>query len=152
GDGAITAVRFDGGPRPEGAGRFVDTRWRRNELRAGRQLYRSYAQFGRGLRRWVTLPQNPANISLLPWDRRVLALFEAGLPVALDPATLATLGTTTDGGRIGPTFSAHPHRIGDATLNFGIRYGRRFSLDLYALEDRVRRIGNVPLRFPTIIH
>src|SRR6476619_891678 len=47
GDGASTAVRFAGG-EAEGAVRVSETRWLRAERAANRQLYRSYAQLGRG--------------------------------------------------------------------------------------------------------
>ncbi|HJQ35691.1 MAG TPA: carotenoid oxygenase family protein [Thermoanaerobaculia bacterium] len=173
-DGAVTAVRFGSPgvvrasgappapqsapearttpgstPDVEGAVRVLDTRWLRKERKANRQLYRSYAQLGRGWRRWLTLPKNPANISVIPWDGQLLALWEAGLPIAVDRDTLETRGETTLGGQIGPTFSAHPHRVNNTLFNFGIHYGPKFSLDLYA---DAKRIGNVPLPRPTLIH
>ena len=147
-DGAVAAVRIDHG-KVEGAVRTVNTRWLKAEQRAKKQLYRSYAQLGRGWRRWLTLPKNPANISVLPHGDEVLALWEAGLPIALDANTLETKGETTLGGRIGPTFSAHPHRVGNTTYNFGVHYGPKFSLDLYA---NFQRLGNVPLARPTLVH
>jgi all-trans-8'-apo-beta-carotenal 15,15'-oxygenase len=150
-DGAMIAVRFGEGA-PQGAVRVTDTPWLRKERAAGRQLYRSYAQLGRGWRRWFTLPKNQANIAVMPWNGRLFALWEAGLPIELDPNDLSTLGESTLEGRIGPTFCAHPHAIGETTYGFGIRYGPRFSLDLYELTDGVRRTGSVPLRFPTLIH
>jgi all-trans-8'-apo-beta-carotenal 15,15'-oxygenase len=152
-DGAVAAIRFDRG-RAYGAVRTVDTPWLRAEEKANRQLYRSYAQLGRGWRRWLTLPKNPANISVLPLGNEVLALWEAGLPIALDPLTLRTRGQTDLDGGIGPTFSAHPHRVGDTTYNFGVRYGVTFSLDLYAIRDdqRITRIASLPLPRPTIVH
>ncbi len=150
-DGAVSAVRVGRGAAV-GAVRTVETRWLRKERAANRQLYRSYAQLGRGWRRWLTLPKNPANISVLPYEGQALALWEAGLPIALDPATLDTRGETDLDGRIGPTFSAHPHSAAGRLFNFGVRYGRRFSLDLYALGGMPRRIASVPLPRPTIIH
>jgi all-trans-8'-apo-beta-carotenal 15,15'-oxygenase len=150
-DGAVAAVRFEGS-RVDAAVRTVATRWLRQEQSANRQLYRSYAQLGRGWRRWLTLPKNPANISVMPFDGQVLALWEAGLPIALDPATLDTRGETNLGGRIGPTFSAHPHRVGKTLFNFGVRYGAKFSIDLYQFEREITRIASVPLPRPTIIH
>jgi len=150
-DGAVTAVRVSAG-KAEGAVRTVNTRWLRKERAADRQLYRSYAQLGRGWRRWLTLPKNPANISVMPWNGDVLALWEAGLPIALDPATLETRGETDLGGRIGPTFSAHPHRAAGRLFNFGVHYGARFSIDLYSFDGDVRRIGSLPLPRPTVVH
>jgi carotenoid cleavage dioxygenase-like enzyme len=151
GDGAISAVRIDAG-RAWGAVRVIDTRWLKKERAAGGQLYRSYAQFGRGWRRWGTLPKNPANISVLPWNGQLLALWEAGKPIALSPDDLTTQGETTLGGVVAPTFSAHPHAVDGRLFNFGVRYGRHFSLKLYELASDVRLIGEVPLRFPTLIH
>jgi carotenoid cleavage dioxygenase-like enzyme len=174
-DGAVTAVRFADGagvvrvsgappapqgapearttpPQVEGAVRVVDTRWLRAERSANRQLYRSYAQLGRGWRRWLTLPKNPANISVMPWDGQLLALWEAGLPIAVDPETLETRGETDLGGSIGPTFSAHPHRAAGTLFNFGVRYGAKFSIDLYAFKKKPQRLGSIPLPRPTIIH
>lgn len=150
-DGAVAAIRIDQG-RAYGAIRTVETSWFRKEQKANRQLYRSYAQLGRGWRRWLTLPKNPANISVLALGNDLLALWEAGLPIALDPLTLRTHGETDLGGRIGPTFSAHPHRLGDTTYNFGVRYGARFALDLYAINGTVSRIASLPLARPTIVH
>ena len=150
-DGAVAAVRFEGS-RADAAVRTVATRWLRTEQRANRQLYRSYAQLGRGWRRWLTLPKNPANISVMPYGDQVLALWEAGLPIALDPSTLEARGETNLGGRIGPTFSAHPHRVGNTLFNFGVRYGAKFSIDLYRFESDVARVTNIPLPRPTIIH
>jgi all-trans-8'-apo-beta-carotenal 15,15'-oxygenase len=149
-DGAVTAVRF--GKEVEGATRVVETRWLRTERAANRQLYRSYAQLGRGWRRWFTLPKNPANISVMPWDGQLLALWEAGLPIALDRDTLETQGETTLDGQIGPTFSAHPHRVAGTLFNFGVRYGAKFTLDLYAFNHKPQRIGSLPLPRPTLIH
>ncbi|HET8775609.1 MAG TPA: carotenoid oxygenase family protein [Thermoanaerobaculia bacterium] len=150
-DGAVAAVRFEGS-RVDAAVRTVATRWLRREQAANRQLYRSYAQLGRGWRRWLTLPKNPANISVMPFDGQVLALWEAGLPISLDPATLETRGETNLGGRIGPTFSAHPHRVGKTLFNFGVHYGAKFSIDLYRFEREITRVASVPLPRPTIIH
>src|SRR5688572_12825454 len=72
GDGAVTAVRLQGG-RAHGAVRMVDTHWKRAEQSANRRLYRGYSQTGQGLRRWL-LPKNPANTAVLPWNGELLAL------------------------------------------------------------------------------
>ncbi len=151
GDGAITAVCFDG-DRPQGAVRLIDTHWFRKEQAAGRPLYRGYGRPGHGWRRFFALPKSPANISVLPWEGRLFALWEAGLPIELDPDSLATLGPKSLGGAVGPTFSAHPHRAGDTVFNFGVAYGLRFTLELYALGREARRLGSVPLARPTSLH
>ena len=151
GDGAITAVRLGDG-RAQGACRVIETRWLREERAAGRRLYRNYAELGVGWRRWFALPKNTANISVMPWRGQLLALWEAGMPIAVDPDTLETRGETTLDGAVGPTFSAHPHTVGDTTFNFGVRYGARFSIDLYAMNGAIHRLGSVPLPRPTSFH
>lgn len=151
GDGALAAARFGGGG-VDGAVRVTDTPWLRAERAAGRQLYRSYAQLGRSWRRWFALPKNQANVGLMPWRGRLFALWEAGMPVEVDPAELRTVGLSDLGGVVGPTLSAHPHALGDTVYNFGVAYGPRFSLHTYAFGDRARRTGTVPLRFPTLVH
>ena len=150
GDGAVMAVSIGNG-HAEGAVRFVDTPWMRAESAAGRRLYRGYSQTGRGWRRWA-LPKNPANTAVLPWQGQLLALWEAGLPVAVDPRTLEAHGVTSLGGRLRPAISAHPHRAGGTVYNFGTHYGPRFALDLYAFGSDVRRIASVPLPRPTAVH
>ncbi|MDP9194057.1 MAG: carotenoid oxygenase family protein [Acidobacteriota bacterium] len=150
GDGAMTAVRF-GGANVEGAVRVIDTHWLREEQAANRRLFRGYSQIGSGMRRW-RLPKNPANISVLPWDGQLLALWEAGLPIAVDPATLDTRGETDFGGRIRRPLAAHPHRGGKTLYNFGVRYGPRTFLDLYEFGGEVRRIASIPLARATPTH
>ncbi len=44
--------------------------------------------------------KNAANTSIILWAGRLLALFEAGQPVAMDPFTLETLGTDLLGGNV----------------------------------------------------
>ena len=151
GDGAITAIRLGEGP-PTGACRLLRTDWLAEEEAAGHHLYRSYAQLGVGWRRYLAPPKNQANIAVLAWRGQTWALWEFGRPVAFDPDTLACRGPEDIGGQLGSAFGAHPHRLGDAVFQTGLRFGPRFSLDLYALEDELRRITTLPLRFPTLIH
>lgn len=151
GDGAITAIRLGEGP-PTGACRLLRTDWLRAEEEAGHHLYRSYAQLGVGWRRWLAPPKNQANIAVLDWGGKTWALWEFGLPVSFDPETLDCKGPENIGGIIGSAFGAHPHRQGGRILQTGLRFGPRFSLDLFELRDRMRKIGNIPLPFPTLIH
>jgi all-trans-8'-apo-beta-carotenal 15,15'-oxygenase len=148
-DGAVAAIRFEG-QQVDAAVRTVATRWLRDEQAANRQLYRSYAQLGRGWRRWLTLPKNPANISVMPFDGQVLR-WEAGLPIALDPATLEARGETTGRAHRPDVLRASASRR-QTLFNFGVRYGAKFSIDLYSFERDIKRIANVPLARPTIIH
>jgi len=150
GDGAVTAIRLNEG-RAEGACRTIHSHWRQKEERAGKVLYRGYLEKGRGWRRWF-FPKNPGNISVLPWQDRLFALWDFGMPIELDPHTLTTLGPTNLDRTIPWTFSAHPHQVGDAVYNFGTHYGPFFSLDLFRLTTTAEKIGNIPLPYPTLFH
>ncbi|ATB42117.1 hypothetical protein CYFUS_007594 [Cystobacter fuscus] len=156
GDGGVMAVRFDGsGAR--GAARVIDTPGLRAGRAAGRILGGGY---GTGSSPWRRLrhgaqKRNAANTSVLEWNGRIFALYEGGLPTELSPEDLRWLGET-DLGVILTNFSAHPHRVPgrEATYNFGMRYGRVTTLELYELPDSggARHLGQVPLPGPTMIH
>lgn len=154
GDGAMSAVRFADG-RAEGAVRVVRSRGLEDERRSGRSKYAGYGTKAR----WP-LPlgrvKNTANTSVLPWAGRLFALWEAGLPTELDPATLETIGERDLDGVVPFAFSAHPHAVParDRIYNFGVRYGRRTLLDVFELEPggRARRLVTTPLPGPTMVH
>ena len=155
-DGVISAVRFGGGAA-QGAARVVETDGLKRERAAGRRLYGSGAP-------WLTRlyhqlkgeSRNPANTSVLWHGGQLLALCEAGLPTVLHPETLETLGETTLDGALLGTFSAHPHRVNArrTTYNFGLRYGRVTTLDVYAMPDGepVKRLCAIPLDAPVMLH
>ncbi len=157
GDGAVSAVHLDGHGGATGAVRWVDTAGRRAEQAAGRLRFGAY---GTADPSW--LPRGPwgvknaANTALMPWDGELLALFEAGLPTRLRPGDLHTLGPTTLGGALGPTFSAHPKFLPQrqAWVGFGLRIGLRCHLELALLPlgGRPRALGRVALPWPTLVH
>lgn len=159
GDGAITAVRFAEG-RAFGAARLVQTEGLKKERHSGRRLYGGYGTTLPGMRRFwpqnvTSKIKNPANTALLVWGKRLFALYEGGLPTEIAPSDLATLGTQ-DLDIVMQTFSAHPHAVPArrAIYNFGVRYGRNTTLDIYELNDggSARRFAEVPLSQPTLIH
>ncbi|AUX39701.1 carotenoid oxygenase [Sorangium cellulosum] len=155
-DGGMLAVRLSGG-RAEGAHRLVRSRGLQEELAAGRRLYGSTLFWPtRLLQALQGKAKNVANTSPFLAGGRLFALMEAGRPTELDPATLDTIGETDLGGALGPTFSAHPHRVAarKTSYNFGVRYGRKHLLDLYAVDDdgRTRVLGAVPLPAPVMLH
>jgi all-trans-8'-apo-beta-carotenal 15,15'-oxygenase len=103
--------------------RFVETEQFKKEQEAGRFLYRGTFGTGpsaffdsrpkKGLNSDPVPPstlsklvgsafnvdiKNPANTQVISFGGKLLALFEAGLPHSLDPATLETLGEDTLGG------------------------------------------------------
>ncbi|MEM7077002.1 MAG: carotenoid oxygenase family protein [Pseudomonadota bacterium] len=121
GDGLLQAYRF--GPRGvTHQAKFIATYKRQSEQKAGRPLYSTFAT-GVEAQAPVTSPDtlNPANISVLHHHDTLLALWEAGSPWEMDPATLETRGVYafSDHTR-GVPFSAHPRVDADGTLwNFG---------------------------------
>lgn len=157
GDGAVSAVRFAGG-RAEGAVRVVQSDALLEERRQGRALFSGYGTPvpGGPIARIRNRGKNAANTSVFSWQGKLYALFEGGRPTEIDPGDLQTLGESSLGGVLGPTFSAHPHRVRSrkASYNFGIRYGRETLLDVYELPDEgpCRRIASVQLAGPTMIH
>ncbi|KAK9825744.1 hypothetical protein WJX74_003612 [Apatococcus lobatus] len=87
-------------------GRFVHTPEYRNEVGQQKILFRG--SFGTqkpgGARKnaFDIFMKNAANTSIHLWGGRLLALFEAGQPYAMDPYTLETLGTDLLGGAVRP--------------------------------------------------
>lgn len=127
GDGMVQAFRFEGGAasaRISHRGALLATPKLQAEEAAGRLLYTGFA---------TTLPQspplngpdtvNPANINLLPLPAsgELLALWEAGSALALDPHTLQARGFKAWSPETrGAPFSAHPRVASDGTVwNFG---------------------------------
>lgn len=157
GDGAVSAVRLEDGSA-WGAARVVESAGLKEERRQGRRLFEAYGTQAPGgpLSRLRRETKNVANTSLLAWEGKLFALFEAGRPTEIDPDTLETIGESDLGGVVGPTFSAHPHRVASrrAWFNFGVRYGKETLLDVYELPDGgpARRLITVPLSGATMIH
>jgi all-trans-8'-apo-beta-carotenal 15,15'-oxygenase len=157
GDGAVSAVRFEGGTGAQGAVRLVQSEGLKQEREAGRALYGVYGTLAPGnplTRR--NRQKNVANTSVAVWQGRLLALMEGGRPTELSPADLSTLGETDLEGVVLRSFSAHPHYVPArrCAYNFTVRYGRTVQLELYALPDDgpARRMGSVPLSGSTMIH
>ncbi|HVA68529.1 MAG TPA: carotenoid oxygenase family protein [Candidatus Binataceae bacterium] len=88
--------------------RYVRTEGLVAEMKAGRALY------GGLLNPTVEAPpgmppfKNVANTNIVRFADRLLALWEAGLPHELEPATLATRGTFDFGGSLSGPMTAHP--------------------------------------------
>jgi carotenoid cleavage dioxygenase-like enzyme len=152
GDGAVTALRFDGGS-VHGAVRIVETPGLVAERAAGKALYPAYGTLPPGPPRPHPRPKHAANISVLAHGDRVLALHEAGAPIELT-RELVTVGETELGEpSIRHGFSAHPHAARGAHYNVGVHYGPKTQLALYELRDgAARRFGTVDLAGPTMIH
>lgn len=155
-DGAITAVRLEGG-RALGASRIVESAGYREEEAAGRFLYNSSASWLDRMRIALGggVSKSAGNTSTFLWQDRLFALMEGGLPQEMDPENLDTL-EASDLGVIPGAFSAHPHRVAalKTSFNFGLRYGRKMEIDLFALPDHgpARRLGSVAAPWHSLVH
>jgi all-trans-8'-apo-beta-carotenal 15,15'-oxygenase len=161
GDGAVSAVRFDGAGGASGAVKLVESAGLKEERRRGRPHYPNYGTpapsvwrgLAAGLRNDL---KNTANTSVMIWQGRLYALMEACRPTELSIEDLATLGERDLDGAVLRTFSAHPHYVPArrAAYNFGVRYGRRVELDLFELPDAgsARRMATLTLPGATMIH
>ncbi len=158
GDGMVQAFRFSAG-RASHRGRFVQTKKRLAEEKAGRLVYPS---FGTAIRDApVMRPDdlNTANINLLPLGDEVLALWEGGSAHRLDPGTLETLGLKVWNQELkGVPFSAHYKQEPDGTIwNFGVTLDRKLVV-LYRIAADGTLIGAeaVPLPelpfIPAVVH
>lgn len=109
GDGMVQRYAIEDGKLSH-RGRFVETLKLGRERAAGRALYQGFD----------SVPPNPAsvegpddvnsaNISVLPHNDRLFALWEAGSPFEMDPVTLETKGIHSFSEETqGVPFSAHP--------------------------------------------
>ncbi|QRN96015.1 carotenoid oxygenase family protein [Archangium violaceum] len=154
-DGAVTAVRFGGGGA-QGACRIVESAGYRAEEAAGRFLFNSAASWLDRMRAARSgSAKSTGNTSTLLWQDRLFALMEGGLPQEMDPGSLDTL-EATDLGVISGAFSAHPHRVASlrTSFNFGLRYGPKMLIDLYALPDEGRgtKLGTLEAPWQSMVH
>lgn len=156
GDGAISAARFDGRGGATGAVRVTVTRELAEEREAGRMLYGS--GFTKGpiwRKRLFGGGKNGTNVHVLAWQERVFAMPENGLPIEIDPDTLATKGPWNLDGALSQLVNAHAriHPSTGATYVFGPTMGIRNTLDLYELprEGEPRRLVSIPMKRPVMV-
>lgn len=135
GDGAILGIHFNG-TDATGVYRFVQTEAYQAEAEADKFIFGSYGRTPKGpIWKEIGIPmKNAANNGVLALPDRLLALWEAGSPHALDLKDLTTLGLESGLGldKDAP-YSAHPKRdpkTGDI-FNFGVSYGSKATLHLY---------------------
>ena len=151
GDGFVTSLSVDGRNQEAAfTSRFVKTQRYEVQQNSG-ELVRTErgsgmasmgawtpASNGDFLSNVFRLPTNPANTNVLWWDDRLLALCEGGIPYALDPGNLETLGEelfrdpplSQSGVQF---FSAHPKRDPDSgeLFNIGLKIGLEPTLEVY---------------------
>ncbi|HLO86227.1 MAG TPA: carotenoid oxygenase family protein [Nostocaceae cyanobacterium] len=158
GDGAILAVHFtDAGAK--GVYRYVQTEEYKAESIANKYLYAGFGYNNLEMA-WKTLNQqikNPANISVLALPDKLLALWDASCPYALDLQTLETKGLDYLGALTkNLPYSAHYKRdpLTGEIYNFGVSVLGGIKLNLYR-SDRTGKIiqkNAFPLDRYSIIH
>lgn len=157
GDGGILGVHFQAG-QAIGTYRYVQTAGWQREEQAGRYLLAGYGMLppGAWLTRFDKDVKNVANTSVLALPDKLLALWEGGMPHALNLQTLETIGLDDLDGLKGRPFSAHPKRdphTGEI-YNFGLTIGAKTRLNLYR-SDRTGKILHeqaIPLKGVPVLH
>ncbi len=165
GDGMVAALHFDAGVGGRGlvmewVQRFVRSHKWMAEEEAGEALFRTFGTSFAGDRlvRGIALA-SPINVSAYHFADQLLAFGEQGLPFALDPRSLETVGEHTFGRRLNAIspFSAHPNfdPLSGEMHNFGVSFSARSPLIHFyrfnaqgELLERRRR----PLERPVSIH
>jgi all-trans-8'-apo-beta-carotenal 15,15'-oxygenase len=148
GDGMISAIKFVDG-RAHYRNRFVRTQGYLEEQKAGKILYRGVfgTQKPGGLlsNLFDFKLKNIANTQVIDWGGKLLALWEAAEPHALDPDTLETLGLDHLNGILQPgeAFAAHPRIDPNCQLNgepvmvnFAIKPGLSTTITIYEIDMR----------------
>ncbi|HEY9825295.1 MAG TPA: carotenoid oxygenase family protein [Stenomitos sp.] len=159
GDGMVCAITFEDG-QAFFRNRYVRTEGFVAESAAGKVLYRGVfgTQKPGG---WLANAfdfnfKNIANTNVIYWGDRLLALWEAGLPHELNPATLETVGLSTVGNVLqsNETWSAHP-RIDPGGLgaeprlvNFSLKVGLSSQVTLYELNPQNQLLQRKTFEMP----
>lgn len=157
GDGGILGVQFRDGSAIA-TYRFVQTAGWQREEQAGRYLMAGYGMMppGAWLTRFTKDVKNAANTSVLALPDKLLALWEGGMPHALDLETLETIGLDDLGGLKGRTFSAHPKcdpNTGDI-YNFGVNIGAKTAINLYRCDrtGNLQQENSIPIHGMPLVH
>jgi carotenoid cleavage dioxygenase-like enzyme len=145
GDGMIHGFFFENG-RVSYKNRWVRTERWQAERAAGEALFGSMLDPTTADERSAGISANTANTNIVWHAGRLLALWEAGLPSELDPATLETRGTWDFGGRL--TRRNHPTGIMTAHPKFDPRTGEMLMfgyspVEPYLVYNVVDRDGNL---------
>ena len=154
GDGMITAIKFEDGI-PYLTNRFVKTKGFLEEQKSNKFMYRGVfgTQKNGGIfNNALDLKfKNIANTHVVKLGDKVLALWEAAGPHALDPDSLETIGLTTLKGVLKPNeaFSAHPKIDLNSTLSkellvtFGVQTGPQSTIRLMEFNNAGENSGEL---------
>jgi carotenoid cleavage dioxygenase-like enzyme len=120
GDGMVQAFRF-GDDGLTHSGRLVVTEKLASEIKAGRRLRAAFGTSVPDRERPASNDSlNVANTNVLPLGEELLALWEGGSAISIDPDTLATKGPKVWRADLkGAPFSAHPKVDHGTVWNFG---------------------------------
>jgi len=158
GDGAILTVHFADN-QAQATYRFVQTEPYQQEVAADQFLFPNYGMRVPGpfWKNWGKPVKNSANTSVLALEDKVLALWEGGLPHAVDPKTLETWGTDHLGGLSSDSpFSAHPKVDPDTgeIYNFGVIPSKNSTLQVYKSQSNGQIIdqGSLQVDGLPVIH
>ncbi|MDX2230227.1 MAG: carotenoid oxygenase family protein [Leptolyngbyaceae cyanobacterium bins.349] len=157
GDGGILGVHLREG-QATGVYRYVQTAGWQQEEKAGHYILAGYGMLPPGA--WITRfdkdVKHAANTSVLALPDKLLALWEGGMPYALDLETLETIGLDDLGGLQHRPFSAHPKRdphTGEI-YNFGVTIGAKTLLNLYRSDrtGKIQQTNAISLKGVPVIH
>ncbi len=153
GDGMISSITFANG-QASFTNKFVRTEEWREEEEAGRFLYRgvfgTQKEGGILANAFDVRLKNIANTNVVQLGEKLLALWEASSPYALDPITLETIGVTTLDGVLSPgeAFSAHPrfdpgHNKSPRMVTFGVKTGPKSTIRLMEFATTGDKAGEL---------
>jgi all-trans-8'-apo-beta-carotenal 15,15'-oxygenase len=159
GDGMVSALRF-GAREIFLTNRYVRSTKFETEKECGRPLFRAFGTSfpGSRLNGIKNGLESPVNVSVYRTQDRLLAFGEQGLPWAMNPQTLETLGQATFNGRLNHAspFSAHPKFDADTgeMFNFGVFFSAQVPrLYLYCFDvNGLRYRKAVPLEYSCSVH
>ncbi|AAP99358.1 MULTISPECIES: carotenoid oxygenase family protein [Prochlorococcus] len=153
GDGMITLMRFNNG-EVTFSNRFVKTQAWEEEEKADKFLYRGVfgtKKTGLAISNFGDVRlKNIANTHVVKLGNKLLALWEAAGPHALDPETLETHGLSSLNGALSPkeAFSAHPrfdpgHHKDPRMVTFGVSTGPKSTIRLMEFATKGSNAGNL---------
>ena len=160
-DGLMRAIKIQDGCA-KGAAKIIESAGLLAERQAGKTLmsgiettcYGLKPSFNR-IKAFATGKvdtKNNANTSMMVWQDRLLALYEASPITELNPQTLESMGETTLGGVIKSAFTAHPHWVSERKTAFGFGVdleGLKTVLNIYELPSSgpCKVLTQVPLKW-----
>jgi carotenoid cleavage dioxygenase-like enzyme len=154
GDGMIHAFAVHDG-RVAYRNRWVRTARFSLERAAGEGLFGGLADMAKTDPRAAATSPNAANTNIVLHAGRLLALWEGGLPHALDPRTLETIGPFDFRGRLAGAMTAHP-KIDPETgemLFFGYAFAPPFlRYHVVAKDGTLARSEEIEVPVPTMMH